>query len=231
MDPEDRIEEASAGDPGTASVGVGGIASRDARSLVERMVAAGEWPEPALMEQIVAAGDEAVEPLLEVLGTEPEGWPEEAPLYNAVGLLSEIRPPRAIPALVDVIRRFKSETGDAAGDAIARYGAEGFEALLELIRDPSIVGYLRLHLITDARQAASEDPGKLSRLAELLRQLFAEIVPVAREYLKGGHRALELDGGDDPDDDVAMNAIPPDEDLALPGREAERAWPILLPAT
>ena len=64
------------------------------------MVAAGEWPEPALMEQIVAAGDEAVEPLLEVLRTEPEGWPEEAPLYNAVGLLSEIRPPRAIPALV-----------------------------------------------------------------------------------------------------------------------------------
>ena len=116
MDPEDRIEEASAGAPGTAAVG-GGNRLRDARSLVERMVAAGEWPEPALMEQIVAAGDEAVEPLLEVLRTEPEGWPEEAPLENAVGLLGEIRPPRAIPALVDVIRRIKGETGKAAGDA------------------------------------------------------------------------------------------------------------------
>ena len=71
------------------------------------MVAAGEWPEPALMERIVAAGDEAVEPLLEVLRTEPEGWPDEAPLYNAVGLLGEIRPPGAIPALVDVIRRYQ----------------------------------------------------------------------------------------------------------------------------
>ena len=127
MDPEDRIEEAPASAPGTASVAVGKESPpRDARSLVDRMVAAGEWPEPALMEQIVAAGDEAVEPLLEVLRTEPEGWPEEAPLYNAIGLLSEIRPPRAIPALVDVIRRFKSETGHATGDALARFGAEGF---------------------------------------------------------------------------------------------------------
>src|SRR4051794_28514521 len=109
MDPEDRTEEASASAPGTASMAVGQESPpRDARSLVERMVAAGEWPEPALMEQVVAAGDEAVEPLLEVLRTEPEGWPEEAPLYNAVGLLGEIRPPGAIPALVDVIRRIRA---------------------------------------------------------------------------------------------------------------------------
>src|SRR4051794_19970324 len=159
MDPEDRIEEASAGAPDTASAADEKESpSRDARSLVDRMVAAGEWPEPALMERIVAAGDEAVEPLLEVVRTEPEGWPDEAPLYNAVGLLGEMRPPGAIPALVDVIRRIKGETGKATGDALARFGADGFEALLGLIRDPSIVGYLRLHLITGARSAAAGDP-------------------------------------------------------------------------
>jgi hypothetical protein len=81
MDPEDRIEETSAGAPGTASTAVEKESpSRDARSLVDRMVAAGEWPEPALMEQIVAAGDEAVEPLLEVLRTDPDGWLQECTL-------------------------------------------------------------------------------------------------------------------------------------------------------
>ncbi len=46
------------------------------RALVDRMVAPGEWPEPALLEQIVDTGDAAVAPLISVVRTCPRGWPE-----------------------------------------------------------------------------------------------------------------------------------------------------------
>jgi hypothetical protein len=187
----------------------------DARSMVEQMVAARQWPDPALMEQIIAAEEDAVEPLLEFLQIDPRGWPEEAPLCNAVGLLGEIRPPRAIPALVDVIRRYRTETAHEAGDALARFGSEGFDALMDLLRDPSIVGYRRLHLIDNARTAAAGDSGRNSRIAERLRQLFEEMVPRAREYRRGGPVADQPDGTDDFDDDeLLMDAIPPEEELA-----------------
>src|SRR5437870_3946590 len=73
----------------------------DAQTLVDQMVAAGEWPEPELLEQIVQAGDAAVEPLLEILRTKPRGWPDEASLSHAIGLLSVLRPPAAIPELIE----------------------------------------------------------------------------------------------------------------------------------
>jgi hypothetical protein len=153
----------------------------DARSLVKQMVAAGEWPEPALLEQIVAAGDVAVEPLLEILQTRPRGWPEEAPLDRAIGLLSMMRPPQALSPLCDVARFYKNETGEAAGDAIACYGAAGFDALLELIRDRAVSGYQRTHLIDSAKQAGGNDQAQKSRLAELLRALFLRVVEEVKE--------------------------------------------------
>jgi hypothetical protein len=77
----------------------------DAQTLVDRMVAAGEWPEPALLEKIIDAGDPAVAPLISVLRTYPRGWPEEAPLDHAMGLLSILRPPAAVPELIEIISK------------------------------------------------------------------------------------------------------------------------------
>jgi hypothetical protein len=190
---------------------------RDARYLVERMVAAGEWPEPEIVEQIVAAGDEAVDPLLEILATNPRGWPEEAPLDHAIGLLGEIGSPRALPALVDVIRRYKGDTGESAADAIVRFGEEGFGTLLGLILDPGIVGYQRSKLVSAARGAAGDDPDRKDRLAEVLRQVFGQLAVAARELhereAEPGHD--DTHGRDDLDDEAAMNAVPPDEELSF----------------
>jgi hypothetical protein len=55
----------------------------DARALVVKMIDAGEWPEPELLEQIAARRDEAVEPLIAILRSKPRGWPAEAPLDHA----------------------------------------------------------------------------------------------------------------------------------------------------
>ena len=111
-----------------------------ARSLVDQMVAAGEWPEPELLEQIVAAGEAAVEPLLESSRRRPRGWPAGgsdlpcggAPEHAPAGL----RPARPLcgrPVLQERDHR-------SLGHALAAYGPPGLDALIELIRDPTVSG-------------------------------------------------------------------------------------------
>ena len=85
----------SGGEPERAA----GESRLDAHTLVDQMVATGESPEPALLEKIIDAGDAAVAPLISILCTYPRGWPEEAPLDHAMGLLSILRPPAAIPEI------------------------------------------------------------------------------------------------------------------------------------
>ena len=119
----------------------------DAPGLVSQMVAAGEWPTPTLVEHIAAAGDAAVEPLREIIRTRPLGWPAEAPIVHAAGILSMQRPPSALPDLIAAARFYEGDSGEFMADVIAAYGSEGFDALLNLIIDPSITGYPsdRLH--------------------------------------------------------------------------------------
>ena len=187
MEPQRPVEEGSSGEPEIAAeADLRQEAPPDARGLVGQMVAAGEWPEPMLVEQILAAGDAAVEPLREVLTTRPLGWPAEAPVVHAAGILSMLRPPSALPDLIDLARFYKGTTSTLIADAIAAYGPVGFAALLELIGDPSITGFHRTHFIDAAKLAAGNDPVKRGRLAERLRQVFTSVVSEVKET-----RALE----------------------------------------
>ena len=184
MEPQRPVEEGSSGGLETAAeADLQQEAPPDARGLVGQMVAAGEWPAPTLVEQILAAGDAAVEPLREVLKTRPLGWPAEAPIVHAAGILSMLRPPSALPDLIAAARFYKGETGEVMADAIAAYGPEGFDTLLELIGDPSITGFHRTDFIDAAKLAAGDDPVKRARLAELLRQVFTRVVGEVKETL------------------------------------------------
>ena len=126
-----------------------------------------EWPEPELLEQIVAAGDAAVEPLREVLRTRPRGWPAEASVCNAAGLLSVLQPASALPDLCAAARFYKNETTDSMGEALAAYGPPGLDALIELIRDPAVSGWQRGALIDCGLRARNrpraQGPGGRSR--------------------------------------------------------------------
>ena len=145
------------------------------------MVEAGEWPEPALLEQILEAGDSAVEPLLSILHTRPRGWPEEAPLVHAIGLLTMLRPPAALPPLIELARDRTVDLAEEAGDALASYGQQGLEALIDLIRDPCIIGYQRATLIDCAKNAVGDDFLMRSLLAGTLRLVFAQVAAHALE--------------------------------------------------
>jgi hypothetical protein len=157
-------------------------AASSARTLVDQMVEAGEWPEPALMEQIVAAGQAAVPALLEVLRTRPSGWPEEAPLCHALGLVSMIHPPEALPLLDELGRYYTEETGEEVGDTLAAYGSAGVRALLDLIRQPSVRGFHRLDLIGSAITAAGDDAVLRSSVAGTVRQILDQAMIQYRSY-------------------------------------------------
>jgi SEC-C motif len=184
MEPQRPVEEGSSGGLETAAeANLQQEAPPGVRGLVGQMVAAGEWPAPTLVEQIMAAGDPAVESLREVLKTRPLGWPAEAPIVHAAGILSMLRPPSALPDLISAARFYKGDTGEVMADAIAAYGPEGFDTLLQLIGDPSITGYHRTDFIGAAKLAAGDDPVKRARLAEFLRLLFTRVVGEAKKTL------------------------------------------------
>ncbi|MGA8346380.1 MAG: SEC-C domain-containing protein [Isosphaeraceae bacterium] len=227
MEPQRPVEEGSSGELEIAAeADLRQEAPPDARGLVSQMVAAGEWPEPTLVEQILAAGDAAVEPLREVLKTRPLGWPAEAPIVHAAGILGMLRPPPALPDLIELARFYKNETGQVAGDAIATYGPEGFDTLLELIGDPSITGYHQSYFIDSAKIAAGDDPVKRARLAEILRQVFTRVVGELKETL-----ALErqlLNSENEEEDDAELAEIlgktvedPATEEATQPGDDEE----------
>ena len=212
MEPQQPVEESSSGEPETAAdADLRQEAPPDARGLVSQMVAAGEWPEPALAEQILAAGDAAVEPLREVLETRPLGWPAEAPIVHAAGILGMLRPLSALPDLIDLARFYKNETGQVAADAIATYGPEGFDTLLELIGDPSITGYHRSYFISSAEIAAGDDPVKRARLAEILRQVFTRVVGELKETLALERQLLNSENEEEDEDDVDFHGEINDE--------------------
>jgi hypothetical protein len=140
----------------------------DAQTLVDRMLAAGDWPEPALLDEIIAAGDAAVAPLIAVLRTKPHGWPQEGCLEQAMGLLSTLRHPDAIPELIEVIRRYPMETGESAALALSSFGAIAFEPVFDFCRDPAVTGYSRTHGVSAAFNTAGDDSARRARLAQFV---------------------------------------------------------------
>ncbi len=206
MDPENATSHIPA--PGTSEP-----APLDAAALVDQMVAVGAWADPDLLEQIVQAGDAAAKPLISVLRTYPRGWPAEAPLYHAIGLLSVLRPPQAIPALIEIVKRYNGDSGDEAARAVGKYGAVGFEPLLEVLRDPSIRGYMRRHAVEAARVAAGNDPALRSQLSEFLRFFLANAIERRREEIRQWKLRRE------PEDSRAETGIEttsPDESETVP---------------
>src|SRR5690349_7616865 len=104
--------------------------SDTARELVGRLVAASEWPEPQLLEDILAQGEAPVEPLREFVRQEVHGWPEEAPLCFAIDLLGSLGAVAAIPDLVALFSRYDNETLQSASTTLGMFGEPAFEALL-----------------------------------------------------------------------------------------------------
>jgi hypothetical protein len=155
--------------------------STTARALVDELVAAGEWPTPQLLEDILGQGEEAVEPLREVVRRDVHGWPDEAPLCFAIDLLGSLGAMQAIPDLVDLFRRYDNETLQSASATLGVFGAAAVDAMLPLVREDSLDWYQRSEASTAAILAAGEDVELRERVAATLREILAADVARASE--------------------------------------------------
>ena len=167
----------------------------DPSTLVHRFVESGEWPDPALCEQLVAAGEGAVGPLLDFMRTYPDTKdPREAALYHGIGILGAIRSPAAMPTLIEILKRYPDDTGEEAARVIGEFGAAAFEPALDLVRDPQMKGYPLRHAIEAAKDAAVADPALRSRLAEALRPMLADAMDRTREADRLAEMEAEEEG-------------------------------------
>jgi hypothetical protein len=189
--PEPEINEATTTQPEDSTP--------DPAALVQRLIEAGDWPDPALVEQIAAAGEAALGPLLDFMRTypDPKDYDREIALYNGIIILGAIRSPTAIPVLVEIIRRYPEESGELAAEVLGDFGAVAFESTLELIRDPDIKGYPRQHVIEAAQRAVGTDPILRARLAEALRSLLADAMEQARAEASSETRVPDEDEDDE----------------------------------
>jgi hypothetical protein len=156
--------------------------SEQAKALVQKLVEAGEWPESALLDEILAQGQEAVEPLLAILHTRPRGWPAESPLDHAIVLLCALHPPEALPTLMDVLRDYANETAETVSECAAVYGAAAVEPALAVVSDPTRNWYSRSAAAELAMRAAADDPDLRARIAGTLRDLLAQQLAKAPQY-------------------------------------------------
>jgi hypothetical protein len=149
--------------------------SDSVRELVDRL---GHWSDPALLEAILARGEDAIDPLLEVVRRDIDDGDEEIePLYLAIGMLGQLGARSAIPSLLELYRRYDDDVLEELSEALGRLGgADVVEPALEIGRDRSLRWYPRAMALQAAEQASRDDPALRTRVAEALRGLLADLV-------------------------------------------------------
>jgi hypothetical protein len=150
--------------------------STKAQALVEQLIAAGEWPEPRLLQVILGAGQEAVPPLLQVVRRPGSGPAAEATLCYAVCLLGSIGAPEAIPDLVGLFRQYDNETLQDVASSLSLFGPAAVEPVLEVVRDAAVSGRARDEAATAAILAAGDDAALRGRVTDTLRGRLADCV-------------------------------------------------------
>jgi hypothetical protein len=108
--------------------------------LVHHLMNSGQWPPPDLLEEILACGRDAVEPLNGVLKEDWRGKREEGVLWIVLGLIRTLSATAAISALIELItdrsiRWYGRFMASAAAVRLARARKEERPALVEVLRD------------------------------------------------------------------------------------------------
>jgi hypothetical protein len=128
------------------------------RDLLRRITAAGRWPDPALVDELAALGDAALEELAGRGRQDLRRRPEEAALPVVLGLLGDIGDASVAADLVALYRRYDDDTLDHVGHAVVRLGGSALVPLLEVVRDRSVRWYGRAMAAAAAVRIARPDP-------------------------------------------------------------------------
>jgi hypothetical protein len=108
-------------------------------------------------------------------------------LTHAIGLLSILKSPAALPALVDLFQRYDNETLEGLPRALTPFGAQVVEPMLAVVRNPALRWYTRAVATNIAIDTARDDPAQLAHVTATLRavMVFATVSaapPTAKNY-------------------------------------------------
>ena len=149
-----------------------------ARVRVQKLLSDWDWPDPAILDDILALGEEAVPALEELLTPEllalaRTAEREDSVVYYAMELLAALGTPEAVPIFLRAYRQADDDMAEAMHDAFRRLGTDAIDDLLSVIADEALTYYPRIQASEGALNLAAEDPELRARVAEGLRSLLA----------------------------------------------------------
>ena len=152
--------------------------------LVDRLVANPNWPQPEVIEDIIALGERAVGPLLnrmrEVLDRSALDDQSEDFLYYGIGILGELKAREALPILFEIIRRDVQDLDEFVAEVIGGLGTVAFEPIMEQLQSGELTGYPRHHAMHAAKIVAGEDPALRARIGDVLKPVLAQLIEKTR---------------------------------------------------
>ncbi len=192
------------------------------RTVLDLLLAGSRLPVEAV-ERLIAGDRRAEDLLLEVIGSRAVRDDSWAPVW-AIVALGERRSARALPGLLDCIRRGSDIVHEAVEFALLRYGEAAIDPTLAYLgENPGLEG--RVHLY--ASLAATRAPRAVDYLIRQLRQDEECAAPIAWALAETGdpravaaiEKEAQRTGGRDADVAEALEAARGGEDLTNPLQE------------
>lgn len=146
----------------------------DVRTLIDRMLAAGDLPDPEVLEAILVHGEDAVGPLMEVLEIaleDPERWDLES-LSHVAHLLGSLRAAEAVPLLVRCLRE-GLVVGVELAEPLGELGDAAIEPAFAVADDGTVAEDAREAAVYAAGRAVLAAPEAEERVASGLRERLA----------------------------------------------------------
>lgn len=155
------------------------VTPEEARERVQRLATHWNWPEPTILEDIIALGEDSIAPIEELLTPELLKAAREddragAIAYYCLRVLGEVGSPRAVPPMVDLLRWVDDDTLDWTLEVFKHQGPEAIDPLLALATDTSLPWYPRAMAVDTAERLAGTDPAWRARIGDSLRPILEE---------------------------------------------------------
>ncbi len=152
-----------------------------ARARVARLVENWDWPDPAILGDILALGDEAVPALDELLTPERvaatvEEARADALVYYAIKILGALGDAAALPILIRLLHQADDEALESINDALRVMGSAAIPSLVEAGNDETMTPFARNMALGAVHDIAGDHPEAREQALGGLRPILARYV-------------------------------------------------------
>jgi hypothetical protein len=152
-----------------------------ARERVARLVENWDWPEPQILEDIVALGEAAIPVIEDVLTPELQAETHTdnqagATVYYLAEVLGAIGSPKAIALVTEMFRRVDDETLEGLTDIVQAFGSGAIDPLLSVVADGTLRWFPRTMAAEAAINLAGVDATRREQVAAGLRGALSDFL-------------------------------------------------------